>query len=243
MLLPDQERVLGINHEQCFVTRNNIAFCLANLGEQQQAVLYSRKLVSTFKDVFGTDHLQYCNYKSNLAFWTSELNQAQAVKEFEELIPIQKHVLGNTNPTYLIHRNYLAYLRGQNGDTELALQQAQLLLPDLINYLGQDHSETLKCRNNIAHWLAQSGNIDQALLKFQSLYADESRLYGPDHPNCLKLRKHIAFWTCQSGAEAEALVLLQTLLPDQERVLGKGHPDCTTTRTNIDYLLQNLGLN
>ena len=53
----------------------------------------------------------------------------------------------------------------------------------------------------------------------------------------------LPLWTCQSGAEAEALVLFQILLPDQERVLGKGHPDCTTTRTNIDYLLQSLGLN
>jgi hypothetical protein len=55
-LLPDQERVLGRDHPETLITRNNIAFLTEERGRPEEALRLYQELLPDQERVLGRDH-------------------------------------------------------------------------------------------------------------------------------------------------------------------------------------------
>jgi Tetratricopeptide repeat len=68
-LLEDRVRVLGPDHRDTLVTRNNLATWLAQSGQVGEAVGQFRQLLEDQARVLGPDHRETFITRINLAAW------------------------------------------------------------------------------------------------------------------------------------------------------------------------------
>ena len=70
-LLPDRVRVLGADHPDTLVIRNNIAFLIGACGDPREALRLAVVLLSDHERVLGADHRYTLLTRSYIAFWTA----------------------------------------------------------------------------------------------------------------------------------------------------------------------------
>ena len=188
-LLPDQERVLGVDHPDTLTTRNNIAWLTGEAGDAREALRLFQALLPDQERVLGPDHPDTLKTRNNIAAWTGDAREALGLSR--TLLPDQERVLGPDHPDTLRTRTNIASWTGRSGNARKALRLLRALLQDQGRILGVDHPDTLTTRNNIAAWTGRSGDARKALRLFQALLPDQERVLGPDHPDTLRTREWI----------------------------------------------------
>ena len=110
-VLPDQVRVLGADHPDTLVTRNNIASGTGRVGDSRAALELFEGLLPDHVRVLGADHPDTLRTRNNIAFWTGRVGDSRAALELlEGLLPDQVRVLGADHPDTLRTRNTIAFL-------------------------------------------------------------------------------------------------------------------------------------
>jgi len=188
-LLPDQERVLGVDHPDTLTTRNNIAWLTGEAGDAREALRLFQALLPDQERVLGPDHPDTLKTRNNIAAWTGDAREALGLSR--TLLPDQERVLGPDHPDTLRTRTNIASWTGRSGNARKALRLLRALLQDQGRILGVDHPDTLTTRNNIAAWTGRSGEARKALRLFQELLPDQERVLSPDHPDTLTTREWI----------------------------------------------------
>ena len=231
------EGVLGADHPDTLLARNNIASWTGEVGDARQALRLLTELLPDRVRVQGADHPATLATRNNIAYWTGRAGDArEALWLSAALLVDQMRVLGDDDPNTLRTRSNIAYWTGQAGDTREALRLLTELLPDYVWVLGADHPFTLGIHSNVAYWTGEAGDARQALRLFTELLLDQERVLGHDHPDTLTTRNNIAYWTVQAGDPTKALRLFIELLLDCRRVLGPDHPDTLATERWIAAL-------
>lgn len=186
------------------------------------------------RPVYSPDHPHTLTTRANIATWTGETGDAaNALRLFQELLPVRQKVLGTDHPDTLRTRHGIASWIGATGDAANALRLLQELLLVRQQVLGFDHPDTLITCADIATWNGRIGDAATALRLLQELLPVRQRVLGHDHPAILITRHNIAAWTRLTGDAATALHLFQELLPARQQVLGPDHPSTLITRSQI----------
>lgn len=241
-LLNDQVRVLGPEHLDTLVTRNNLAVVWADSGRVEDALNEFQRLLLDRERVLGENHPDTIFTRGNLAGALRDAGRTQdALQEYETTLQEQIQVLGPDHPSTLFVRHNFAATLSNAGRIEEALAEYSAVLSARLLVLGPDHPDTLATRLNIAGTLRDAGRVQEALDMYPALLADTVEVLGPDDPVTLAARHNRAVALHDAGQTDEALNEYNLLLADCVRVLGQDHPDTLLARMNIAATLSDAG--
>jgi tetratricopeptide (TPR) repeat protein len=166
---------------------------------------------------------------------------ADAEKQLERVVDLQRRMLGAENPTTLRTISSLANAarsEGKNAEAEALLRP---VLEIQHRVLGAAHPDTLNSMNSLALVYraecryAQAGSFDDQALEIRR------RISGPDHPNTLNLMSNLAIDYRDQGKYAQAESLFSQTLESRRRVLGPEHPDTLASMNNLAIIYLDQG--
>ncbi len=235
-LLPEFERILGIEHPHTLHVRSGIARWLGESGHVVSAVAEFEKLLVCRRRILGPDHPNTLTTRGDLALWRGHSGDHRAaVEEFEALLADRLRILGRDHPRTLTTISDLAYWRGQSGDVTGAIADLDRLLANRLRVLDPRHPHILTIRAVLASLSGQGGEVAKAISDFKALLADRQQVLGPDHPDTLSTRGDLAFWLARNGDVDDAVTQYRTLLIERQRVLGSHHPETLRTRGSLAF--------
>ncbi|MDG3007486.1 tetratricopeptide repeat protein [Paludisphaera sp. Pla2] len=139
-------------------------------------------LLPDHQRVFGDDHSDTLNIRSNIATWKGLTgNKWGALAAFEALLRDQTRVLGSDHPYVFRTRSNIAYWRGRTGNPLGALTAYEALLPDREQAQGRDHPDTLAMLASMGDVSIQVGCRAEGCRRFREALARARRRFGPDH--------------------------------------------------------------
>ena len=229
------EDVLGTDHPDTLMVRNNLAFAYRSVGRFDEAIELYERVLADQKWVLGPDHPNTLTTRSNLAgAYRSVGRFDEAIELFEWVLADRVRVLGPDHPKTLTTCNNLAVAYHSAGRFDEAIELYERVLADQERVLGPDHPDTLITRNNLAGAYHSAGRFDEAIELFEWVLADRVRVLGPDHPDTLATRNNLAFAYHSAGHFDEAVNAWEELLPDCRRVLGLEHPLTKQVEKNLE---------
>ncbi|MGH3289265.1 MAG: tetratricopeptide repeat protein, partial [Streptosporangiaceae bacterium] len=103
-------RVLGADHPDTLVTRNNLAGAYASAGYLGRAMLLYEQTLADSVRVLGADHTQTLTSRNNLAYiYQAAGDLGRAIPLYEQALADSVRVLGADHTQTLTSRNNLAY--------------------------------------------------------------------------------------------------------------------------------------
>ena len=229
------EDVLGTDHPDTLMVRNNLAFAYHSVGRFDEAIELYERVLADQERVLGPDHPKTLTTCNNLAVaYHSAGRFDEAIELYERVLADQERVLGPDHPDTLATRNNLAAAYHSVGRFGEAIELYERVLADRVRVLGPDHPDTLATRNNLAAAYHSVGRFGEAIELYERVLADRVRVLGPDHPDTLATRNNLAFAYHSAGHFDEAVNAWEELLPDCRRVLGLEHPLTKQVEKNLE---------
>ena len=186
------EDVLGTDHPDTLMVRNNLAFAYHSVGRFDEAIELYERVLADQKWVLGPDHPNTLTTRSNLAgAYRSVGRFDEAIELYERVLADQERVLGPDHPDTLATRNNLAGAYRSVGRFGEAIELYERVLADRVRVLGPDHPDTLATRNNLAFAYHSAGHFDEAVNAWEELLPDCRRVLGLEHPLTKQVEKNL----------------------------------------------------
>lgn len=224
-ILTDRVRILGNDHPDTLISRDNLAGAYEADGRFNEAItLYEQTLADSTR-ILGNDHPSTLASRNNLAgAYESNGRLSEAISLFEQILTDSIRILGNDHPDTLIVRNNLAYTYQHAGCLNEAISLYEQILTDSIRILGDDHPNTLASRNNLAYANVLTDRLDDAIALYEQNLANRMRVMGVDHPQTLSTRNSLSHAYQVAGRLDQAIPLSESTFSDSLRILGDRHP-------------------
>ena len=186
------EDVLGTDHPDTLMVRNNLAFAYRSVGRFDEAIELYERVLADQKWVLGPDHPNTLTTRSNLAgAYRSVGRFDEAIELFEWVLADRVRVLGPDHPKTLTTCNNLAVAYHSAGRFDEAIELFEWVLADRVRVLGPDHPDTLATRNNLAFAYHSAGHFDEAVNAWEKLLPDCRRVLGLEHPLTKQVEKNL----------------------------------------------------
>ena len=236
------EQVLGAEHPDSLVSRNNLAGAYESAGRLGEAIPLYEQVLADRRRVLGPDHPDTLTSRGSLAgAYRAAGRLGEAIPLYEEVLADRVRVLGEDHPDTLVSRNNLAGAYESVGRLGEAIPLYEQVAADSARVLGEDHPDTLTSRNNLAYAYESAGRLDEAIPLYEGVLADSARVLGEDHPDTLASRGNLAGAYREAGRLGEAIPLYEEVLADYVRVLGEDHPGTLISRNNLAYAYRAAG--
>jgi tetratricopeptide (TPR) repeat protein len=241
-LCDQAERVLGPDHHDTLICRDNLALAYRSAGDLRRAIPLLEQNLTDSKRILGPDHSNTLTPRGNLAdAYRSAGDLGRAIRLDEQNLTDSERILGPDHPDTLGSRNNLAEAYRSAGDLGRAIPLFEQNLTDSERIFGPDHPHTLTSRGNLASAYDSAGDVGRAIPLYEQTLADAERILGPDHPNILGSRNGLAYGYFSAGDLRRATLLFEQTLTDRERILGPDHPDTLTSRGNLASVYESAG--
>ncbi|KDN22787.1 FxSxx-COOH system tetratricopeptide repeat protein [Amycolatopsis rifamycinica] len=230
--------VNGVDHPRTFLSANNLALGLSQLGEHQRAHDLDQDTLARCRRVLGEDHPDTLSTANNLAGNLMALGEYQQAYDLDQdTFTRRKCVFGEDDPDTLTSASNLVSTLYVLGECERARDLGQDTLDRIRRVLGADHPETLATAVNLASNLWVLGEWQRARDLNQDTLDRSRRILGEDHPNSLMAASHLASGLRRLGEYRQAYELDKDILARRKRVLGEDHPD---TLQSVEHLVADL---
>lgn len=243
-ILTDRVRILGNDHPDTLISRDNLAGAYEADGRFNEAItLYEQTLADSTR-ILGNDHPNTLASRNNLAgAYESNGRLSEAISLFEQILTDSIRILGNDHPDTLIVRNNLAYTYQHAGCLNEAISLYEQILTDSIRILGDDHPNTLASRNNLAYANVLTDRLDDAIALYEQNLANRMRVMGVDHPQTLSTRNSLSHAYQVAGRLDQAIPLSERTFSDSLRILGDRHPLTIFFRLTLSHAYRLAGRN
>ncbi|MFE6825947.1 FxSxx-COOH system tetratricopeptide repeat protein, partial [Streptomyces sp. NPDC057690] len=237
-----RQRVLGEEHPDTLVTRNDLAGAYQSAGDLRRAITLYEETLSDRVRLLGEEHPDALVSRNDLAGayqWAGDLRRA--ITLYEETLSDRVRLLGEEHLDTLVTRHNLAGAYQSAGDLRRAITLYEETLGDRVRLLGEEHPDTLVTRHNLAGAYQSAGDLRRAITLYEETLSDEVRLLGEEHPNTLVTRHNLAGAYQWAGDLRRAITLYEETLSDEVRLLGEEHPNTLVTRNNLAGAYQSAG--
>ena len=234
--------VLGPDHPNALVSRNNLAGTYRDAGRLDKAIaLYEQTLEDSIR-VLGTDHPSTLTTRNNLAgAYRAAGRLDKAIPLYEQVFGGRSRVLGPDHRSTLTARDELADIYREAGRFDEAITLKKQILADAMRIMGPDSSGASAARLNLAATYRDAGRLDDAITLYQENLNDVARSLGLDHPETLALRHRLAGAYRDAGRLDEAIPLFEQNLTDFTRLAGPDHPETLASRATLAGAYQAAG--
>ncbi|WP_344951718.1 tetratricopeptide repeat protein [Sphaerisporangium flaviroseum] len=240
--LAEREQVLGHDHPDTLVSRNNLAQAYQAAGDLGRAIPLLEQTLAECERILGDDRPFTLISRNNLAnAYQLAGDPGRAISMLGQALAKQERILGDDHPNTLVSRNNLASAYEAAGDLRRAIPMYKQTLAECERVLGDDHPDTLSTLSNLAHAYQAAGDLRRAIRLYKHGLAKQERILGDDHPDTLASRNNLAHAYHAAGALGEAIPLLEQTLAKQELILGDNHPNTLLLRNNLAQAYQAAG--
>ena len=204
-LVAASERVLGPDHPDTLVVRNNLALAYRDAGRTAEAISLDEQVLATRERAQGPDHSDTLISRNNLAIAYQDTDRTdEAISLHEQNLAARERDLGSDHPDTLNSRNNLAIGYRAAGRLDEAISLGEQTLAARERVLGSDHPDTLGSRNNLAFAYQAAGRTDEAISLHEQTLAAYEHVLGPDHPHTLISRGNLANAYRDAGRTGES---------------------------------------
>ena len=191
-VLAERERVLGADHPDTLITRNNLAGAYKDVGRFGEAIELYKRVLADQERILAPDHPDTLTARNNLAVAYRYVGRfGEAIELFERVLADRVRVLGPDHPDTLTTRNNLAFVYHSAGRFGEAIELYERVLADQEQVLGPDHPETLDVRDNLAGAYDSVGRLAEAIDAWEKLLPDCQRVLGLGHPLTKLVQKNL----------------------------------------------------
>jgi len=174
----------------------------------------------------GDEHAAYLTARcSQAAMIRWQGDYAEAEQLLDQVLSVQRRVLGNADPDTLRTLHNLAWGMAYQHRFEEAELVHRQVLAERRRSLGDDDPDTLDTRLKLTQVIAGQGRYDEAEKLYRELIIDQQRVLGSDHPDTLDARHALAEVIAAQGKNADAERLHRQVLADRQNLLGSDHPE------------------
>ena len=209
-ILTDRVRILGNDHPDTLISRDNLAGAYEADGRLNEAItLYEQTLADSTR-ILGNDHPNTLASRNNLAYTYQHagcLNEA--ISLYEQILTDSIRILGDDHPNTLASRNNLAYANVLTDRLDDAIALYEQNLANRMRVMGVDHPQTLSTRNSLSHAYQVAGRLDQAIPLSERTFSDSLRILGDRHPLTIFFRLTLSHAYRLAGRNEEADNLLE----------------------------------
>jgi tetratricopeptide (TPR) repeat protein len=150
-VLDASDQLLGPDHPNTSVSRNNLAYAYQLAGNLDKAIPLFERTLADSERVLGPDHPDTLLSRNNLASAYQDAgNLDKAIPLYESTLTDRERVLGTDHPDTLRSRNNLAHAYGQAGNLDKAIPLYTNTLTVCEQVLGDGHPITAAVRANLA---------------------------------------------------------------------------------------------
>ena len=209
-ILTDRVRILGNDHPDTLISRDNLARAYESNGRLNEAItLYEQTLADSTR-ILGHDHPSTLASRNNLAgAYESNGRLSEAISLFEQILTDSSRILGDDHPDTLASRNNLAYANVLTDRLDDAIALYEQNLANRMRVMGVDHPQTLSTRNSLSHAYQVAGRLDQAIPLSERTFSDSLRILGDRHPLTIFFRLTLSHAYRLAGRNEEADNLLE----------------------------------
>lgn len=170
-LLADRERVLPPGDLVIAQTRHNVAFCMAAVDRNGEALELLERCGAEELAMFGPDHPATLVTRAEIARQLMKLGRFnEAIGQLGTLIGDSTRLLGAFSAaTLAVHHSYVRCLRGM-GRPERAVAHLRGLCPAAIAVLGPEQIDTIAIRAEFVAALVEIGEEDETLQELWVLH-------------------------------------------------------------------------
>lgn len=207
----ESTRELGPTHRETLSIRDNIAFWTHHTDPDSARRQFT-DLVPDCVEHLGPDDPQTLMAHHHLALMTSKCgNHAEAIRMWEELLPVRERVIGPHHLDTLRTQQNLLYERAENGYPPPVAFSFESLVRILRDTFGDDHPETITARYHEAFLDAKAAwhlpnperrrIIEHAIVRLRELLPDAQRVFGTNNDIPSHIRTQLAFWPSHLDAD------------------------------------------
>jgi tetratricopeptide (TPR) repeat protein len=161
-LVAASERVLGPDHSDTRVGRNNLANAYQAAGRFDEAITLHEQVLAARERVLGPDHRATLASRNNLANAYRTAGRLDEMTTLhEQVLADRERVLGPDHPDTLRSRNNLAAAYRAAGRLDEATTLHEQVLADRERVQGPDHPDTLSSRNHVASVYQAAGRTNK----------------------------------------------------------------------------------
>ncbi len=237
-----QEKLLGKEHLDTLITRNDLGGALTDQGKYTEAEEIYQETLALGEKALGKEHPDTLISKNNLGdvlIHQGKYTEAEEIHR-EELLLSEK-VLGKEHPDTLISKNNLGMVLSKQGKHAEAEEMYREVLVLGEKVLGKEHPDTLISKNNLGQALSKQGKYAEAEEMHRETLALREEVLGKEHPSTLTSKNNLGMVLSKQGKYAEAEEMHWETLALQEEVLGKEHPSTLTSNNNLGMVLSERG--
>ncbi|PIE03472.1 MAG: hypothetical protein CSA81_01960 [Acidobacteria bacterium] len=214
-----------------------------SLGVFDKTYQHALSAEELYVEHYGTRNQESLNSMNLKALSLSKLGRfEESERLFEEIVDIQKQILGEEHPDTLASLGNLGIQKIELGK----YQEAETILKQVVHLerrvLGVEHPSTLVSKGNLALVFMSLGQYETAEEVLLDLLQSTKRVLGKEHPDTLTAMSNLATTYSELGRYNEARRLFQKVVDIEERVLGRDHPDTLISMNNLANTLLKLEL-
>jgi len=158
---------------------------------------------------------------------------AEAKKQIERALEIERRSLGERNPTTLRTMSRLGKIANLQGNSAQAESLLGRTLESQRGLVGRDHPDTLYTANELANTYEREGNYAQAEALHSQTLDSMRRVSGQEDNGTLSLMNNLAIDYFLEGKYAQAEALLAEVVDTRRRVWGPDHPNTLMALVNL----------
>jgi len=229
-----RERVIGKEHEDTLVSRNEIGLSLQYQGKYPEAEKIYREILTLNEKLLVQKDLDTLVTRHNLgAVLNSQGKYAESKKMVEETLLLEEAILGKDNPGTLASK----FLLGSVLQAQGKLVEAEKIFNEVLmarkDIFGNKYPDTLISMNSLANTYHGQGRLKEAEDLHMQVLEIRKRMLGQEHPDTLSSMNNIADTYNSQGRWNKAEDLHKQVLEVRERVLGQEHPDTLGSMNNL----------
>jgi tetratricopeptide (TPR) repeat protein len=185
-----------------------------DLGEYTNAWFHLDRALGIYSDWFGPSDARTlkARHRAVQILWRQGRYDA-ATKLCQEILPVQRRVLGLEHPDTLETFNTLARIYVDGGDCGKTRHLLEEGLPVKRRVLGREHLVTIHGLNTLAGLYDKQGQFLEAQELYGELLAIERRVLGSEHPQTFGTTVNLGGVYLEQGRASKAQQVYEALLP------------------------------
>jgi tetratricopeptide (TPR) repeat protein/tRNA A-37 threonylcarbamoyl transferase component Bud32 len=214
-------RVLGEDHPDTFLAKNDLATTLLYQSRYEEAEPLLQSVVDGFREIRGDDDNETLTAMNNLAgvlHGLDRMEEAEAI--YSDILEIRIKSLGESDSYTLRSMNNLAVIFLQTGKIEEARELLEKVRDLGRTAFGDDHTITLQAMSNLASLDMEEKNYAEAESGFRDLLKVQSDKYGPGHRNTITTQRNLSRALFNQGKHDEAAELARLAFEGRKEAFG-----------------------
>jgi len=223
-------------------TLGNIAELYNKIGEYQNDISISKKVLLIREEILGLEHPDTAKSYNNIGFVYNDIGDYnKALEYYYKALDIWEKKLGLEHPNTATSYNNIGLVYDNISDYNKALEYHNKALEIRKKALGLEHPDTAKSYNNIGSVYNNIGDYNKALEYYNKALEVLEKVLGLEHPNTATSYNNIGSVYKNTDNYNKAIEYYKTSLEIRKKILGLEHPDIAQSYNNISTVYDDIG--